>query len=146
MHYSWNQTLLPVEYVRVPPKLLWTPRFRVMESTERDIIKADSDSQVLVTPTGRTTLDIYQRINVACDLNLLYFPYDRQVCKVPFTFWSILMLRLSDGNFLFITGFQSFKSVYLKPVINTPSFQLSSQNFKLSFLTLLRMLKLKNYL
>lgn len=86
MHYSWNQTLLPVEYVRVPPKLLWTPRFRVMESTERDIIKADSDSQVLVTPTGRTTLDIYQRINVACDLNLLYFPYDQQVCKVPFTF------------------------------------------------------------
>ena len=71
--------MLPVDYVRVPPSLLWTPRFRVMESTARDIIKADNDSQVFVNPNGRTTLDIYQRLNFACDMNLLYFPYDRQV-------------------------------------------------------------------
>ena len=72
-----------MDYVRVPPNLIWTPRFRVLESTERDIVKADNDSQVYVNPSGRTTLDIYQRLKVACDMNLLYFPYDKQVCRKP---------------------------------------------------------------
>jgi hypothetical protein len=87
---AWN----PAEYgniiqMRLPIDRIWTPDITLYNSADAPSIMAQSTSTLSVVSNDGTVLWIPPVIiNSRCDLDLYYFPFDKQQCQLIFGSWT----------------------------------------------------------
>jgi len=78
---SWNTTLAPVYGVYIDPSIIWTPDITLYNQADGSTIK---DVPLLLSHDGSVWSSRQGYLVYNCDLNMLKFPFDVQVCPMKF--------------------------------------------------------------
>ncbi|ELT89221.1 hypothetical protein CAPTEDRAFT_91759, partial [Capitella teleta] len=87
---SWNQSeYSKINYVSINSNLIWTPDMILRNSYEDFYsILEDKRFKATVQPDGAVNLWFAGKVKVLCDLDLTFFPFDRQACYLQLNSWT----------------------------------------------------------
>ncbi|KAM7446837.1 hypothetical protein ABFA07_004947 [Porites harrisoni] len=80
-----------IKEVHVPPDMLWVPDIILYNNADdRLVLKASSgySTNVKVRHNGNQTWRAHIIYKSMCNINVKYFPFDEQICKLVFASWS----------------------------------------------------------
>lgn len=114
MHLSWNDTRLswnydkiPIETITIPANKIWIPDLYILNSLdESGFLKIDDFLTASVLHNGQIIINIpWTALETRCNLNIKYFPFDKQTCDFNVTLWNLQshqydFFTISDSIFL----------------------------------------------
>ncbi|CAD5115025.1 DgyrCDS4046 [Dimorphilus gyrociliatus] len=100
---KWNESAYHgIKLVEMNIKDIWSPNVRISELTGR---KTDFNpiEEVIVESSGRVTFNPREILKTPCDVDVTYFPFERQTCSLSYVNWmhhnKAVFLRLkTSGN------------------------------------------------
>ncbi|KAK3789048.1 hypothetical protein RRG08_063764 [Elysia crispata] len=100
-HYKWRDIFLQwtpekhdnITSIRVPSDKIWLPDILLYNFAD-DRLKEQRDALVVVEHTGDLQWMPQAILNSSCAFDILFFPFDEQICSLKFGSWTY------DGNAL----------------------------------------------
>uniref|UniRef100_T1J4J6 Neurotransmitter-gated ion-channel ligand-binding domain-containing protein n=1 Tax=Strigamia maritima TaxID=126957 RepID=T1J4J6_STRMM len=109
-HLKWNSTDFGgIKVVRIPSTHVWKPDIILYNNADPHYNTAIVNTNVIVTSTGQVTWLSHGIFKSSCSINVEYFPFDVQVCRLKFASWTYdglqmdLVLKDDHGD---ITNYQ----------------------------------------
>ena len=80
-HRIWKLNDIPIHKIFIPSSEVWYPRFLVDNCESDDcFLTPDNNTYVQIVHQGLTSYSMTKIIESTCNLNLVYFPFDQQLC------------------------------------------------------------------
>ncbi|XP_072022091.1 acetylcholine receptor subunit beta-like 1 [Amphiura filiformis] len=111
------------QVITIDRNTIWVPHIQVENSVT---VKEPTDGQLRVLSSGRVSFNQPLHIEFICDMDLTYFPYDKQSCNIEF------------GSFLYTTEFVNLTASSYPFVIPNASLVKSAKDFQVTTFTVKR--------
>ncbi|XP_042890198.1 neuronal acetylcholine receptor subunit alpha-10-like [Penaeus japonicus] len=104
-HLTWNASDFGgINVIRVPFMRVWKPDIILYNNADAQYTSATINTNVIVTATGQVTWLSHGIYRSSCDMNVEYFPFDIQSCKMKWASWTYdgyqldLNKQMDDGD------------------------------------------------
>ncbi|XP_069952220.1 neuronal acetylcholine receptor subunit alpha-10 isoform X2 [Cherax quadricarinatus] len=88
-HLTWNSTDFGgIQVIRVPYQRVWKPDIILYNNADGQYSAATINTNVIVTSAGKVTWLSHGIYRSSCDMNVEYFPFDIQSCKMMWASWT----------------------------------------------------------
>ncbi|KAA0201951.1 hypothetical protein HAZT_HAZT003246 [Hyalella azteca] len=88
-HLKWNPAEFGgVKELRVPYTSVWYPDIILYNTAESDYESSILNTYVIIDYTGRVELVSHALLSSICDVQVDYFPFDQQECRLRFASWT----------------------------------------------------------
>ncbi|XP_041366453.1 neuronal acetylcholine receptor subunit alpha-10-like isoform X2 [Gigantopelta aegis] len=95
---QWNASSYGgIDNVIVPYDMVWVPDITLYDNAG-DGISGYKDYRVSISHTGHVSYNFPTIINSLCKVDVTYFPFDTQVCHLPFGSWAYHGFQLDATN------------------------------------------------
>ncbi|XP_071520246.1 neuronal acetylcholine receptor subunit alpha-10-like [Panulirus ornatus] len=104
-HLTWNATDFGgIQVIRVPFQRVWKPDIILYNNADAQYSAATINTNVIVTAAGQVTWLSHGIYRSSCDMNVEYFPFDIQSCKMMWASWTYdgyqldLVKQMDEGD------------------------------------------------
>nr|XP_045625496.1 neuronal acetylcholine receptor subunit alpha-10-like [Procambarus clarkii] len=88
-HLTWNASDFGgIQVIRVPYQRVWKPDIILYNNADAQYSAATINTNVIVTAAGQVTWLSHGIYRSSCDMNVEYFPFDIQSCKMMWASWT----------------------------------------------------------
>ncbi|XP_045612639.1 neuronal acetylcholine receptor subunit alpha-7-like [Procambarus clarkii] len=88
-HLTWNASDFGgIQVIRVPFQRVWKPDIILYNNADSQYSAATINTNVIVTSGGEVTWLSHGIYRSSCDMNVEYFPFDIQSCKMMWASWT----------------------------------------------------------
>ena len=98
----WNESdFMGIQSIVTNPRSIWTPDLSLINSHNLYSLTRDNRFPIIVKSNGQILFTPAGTVSAQCELDITYFPFDQQLCKLRFESWvyDIEMLKLIGVNF-----------------------------------------------
>ena len=109
VHTQWDPDIFGVREIRLPPRDLWVPDMTLGNSiTTFEIYEEDTNLPIIIGFDGFRYWSIPSIIKTKCKANVVYFPFDFQVCRIHMGSWTYHNKMLNVKLSKFQTGLEGY--------------------------------------
>ncbi|XP_045124559.1 neuronal acetylcholine receptor subunit alpha-10-like [Portunus trituberculatus] len=88
-HLTWNASDFgDIQVIRVPFQRVWKPDIILYNNADAQYSAATINTNVIVTSSGEVTWLSHGIYRSSCDMNVEFFPFDVQSCKMMWASWT----------------------------------------------------------
>nr|XP_053644286.1 neuronal acetylcholine receptor subunit alpha-7-like [Cherax quadricarinatus] len=88
-HLTWNSTDFGgIQVIRVPYQRVWKPDIILYNNADGQYLLPLINTNVKVTSAGEVPASLHGIYRSSCDMNVEYFPFDIQSCKMMWASWT----------------------------------------------------------
>ncbi|KAF2346094.1 Neurotransmitter-gated ion-channel ligand-binding domain, partial [Trinorchestia longiramus] len=77
-----------VKYIRIPYYNIWYPDIILYNTAETDYESSILNTYAIIDYRGEVELVSHALLSSICDVDVEYYPFDQQVCKLRFSSWT----------------------------------------------------------
>ncbi|XP_045124340.1 neuronal acetylcholine receptor subunit alpha-10-like [Portunus trituberculatus] len=89
VHLTWNASHFGgIQVIRVPFQRVWKPDIILYNNADAQYSAATINTNVIVTSSGEVTWLSHGIYKSSCDMNVEFFPFDVQSCKMMWASWT----------------------------------------------------------
>ena len=82
-HRIWKLDEIPIDNIFIPSSEVWYPRFQLDNCESQDCyFTPNNNTYMKINNQGVTRYSVMKILESSCDLNLIYFPFDQQLCNM----------------------------------------------------------------
>ena len=119
--FRWNSSLYDnTTHLMMPAKNVWLPDTFIYNTADSNgYLPLSDNSQVLISNIGTVYFAVPMlNVNTRCDMDLFYYPFDKQTCSVVFTSWMQSSTRINYAI--------SSSTVFMNMFEENPDWEVSS--------------------
>nr|QQY02478.1 nicotinic acetylcholine receptor alpha subunit-5 [Cryptocotyle lingua] len=88
-YLKWDDShLAHVRSLRIPAKRVWTPDTFVFNNVDNSTSGFLTGIHVLVQSNGLVTMPVMIKLKTLCHVDVVLFPFDKQICEIQMGSWS----------------------------------------------------------
>ena len=109
VHTTWDPEVYGIREIRLPPRDLWVPDMMLGNSiTTFEIYEEDTNLPIIIGFDGFRYWSIPSIIKTKCKADVVYFPFDFQVCRIQMGSWTYHNKMLNVDLSQFETGLEGY--------------------------------------
>ncbi|XP_056013106.1 neuronal acetylcholine receptor subunit alpha-10-like isoform X2 [Ostrea edulis] len=108
-HLRWNASLYGIDHLVVPYNKVWVPDITLYDNVDSQLLGL-KDYRPAIYSDGSMVYNFPTIISSLCKVDVTYFPFDQQICRLQFGSWAHHGLELN------VTGIEADLSAFVDSV------------------------------